>query len=238
MAKQPLRHTHDKILGRAVPFFATVGFEGVSMRDVAAAVNLTPAALYHHFSNKEQLYLDAVGYAFREKVEPLKSLLDGGGTPWDRLEVFVAQFTRMLAKEKDVRRLMQWVLLDSNEPRLRKLADCVFLDLFNALRNLADEIAPGHDVHLLVVSMIGLVMYPFETQSVRRLLPGHRRKHEDPEAIARHVVGLLRNGLGGTSEQGHSNVSKPQSLPYGKLGKPRKRLPARRSRQSKIAVKK
>jgi len=197
MAKQAFRNTREEILGLSVPLFATVGFDGVSMRDIAAAVGVTPAALYHHFSDKEQLCLDAVGYAFEEKVGPLKSLLDGGGKPWDRLEAFVARFTRMLAKEKNFRRLMQWVLLDSDERRLQSLGDCVFRELFIALRNLAGELAPGRDAHLLVVSMIGLVVYPFETQSVRRFLPGHQRQHEDPEAIARHVVGLLRNGLGG-----------------------------------------
>ena len=200
MAKQALKNTREEILGLSVPLFATVGFDGVSMRDIAAAVGVTPAALYHHFSDKEQLYLDAVGYAFEEKVGPLKSLLDGGEKPWDRLEAFVARFTRMLAKEKDFRRLMQWVLLDSEEQRLQSLVDCVFRDLFTALRNLAGELAPSHDAHLLAVSIIGLVIYPFETQSVRRFLPGYQRQHEDPEAIARHVVGLLRNGLGGSNK--------------------------------------
>ncbi|EWS64586.1 TetR/AcrR family transcriptional regulator [Hydrogenophaga aromaticivorans] len=201
MAKPAFRHTRKEILGLSVPLFATVGFDGVSMRDIAAAVGVTPAALYHHFSDKEQLYLDAVGHAFEEKVGPLKSLLEGGEKPWDRLEAFVALFTRMLAREKDFRRLMQWVLLDSNEQRMQSLVDCVFRDLFTALRNLAGELAPSHDAHLLAVSTIGLVIYPFETQSVRRFLPGYQRQHEDPEAIARHIVGLLRNGLGGTIEE-------------------------------------
>lgn len=201
MTKQSFRHTREEILGLSVPLFATVGFDGVSMRDIAAAVGVTPAALYHHFSDKEQLYLDAVGYAFEEKVGPLKSLLEGGEKPWDRLEAFVALFTRMLAREKDFRRLMQWVLLDSNEQRLQSLVDCVFRDLFSALHKLADELAPVYDAHLLVVSMFGLVIYPFETQSVRRFLPGYQQQHEDPEAIARHVVGLLRNGLGINNEE-------------------------------------
>lgn len=200
MAKQTFRNTREEILELSVPLFATTGFDGVSMRDIAAAVGVTPAALYHHFSDKEQLYLNAVGHAFEEKVGPLKSLLDGGGKPWDRLEAFVVRFTRMLAKEKDFRRLMQWVQLDSDERRLQSLVDCVFRDLFNALRNLAGELAPSHDAHLLAVSIIGLVIYPFETQSVRRFLPGCQRQHEEPEAIARHVVGLLRNGLGGSNE--------------------------------------
>ncbi|MES2244872.1 MAG: TetR/AcrR family transcriptional regulator [Pseudomonadota bacterium] len=201
MAKPAFRHTRKEILGLSVPLFATVGFDGVSMRDIAAAVGVTPAALYHHFSDKEQLYLDAVGHAFEEKVGPLKSLLEGGEKPWDRLEAFVALFTRMLAREKDFRRLMQWVLLDSNEQRMQSLVDCVFRDLFSALHKLAAELAPSHDAHRLAVSIIGLVFYPFETQSVRRFLPGYAHQNEDPEAIARHIVGLLRNGLGGTNEE-------------------------------------
>ncbi len=201
MAKQAFRHTREEILGLSVPLFATRGFDGVSMRDIAAAVGVTPAALYYHFSDKTQLCLDAVGYAFEEKMGPLKALLDGGEKPWDRLESFVVQLTLMLAKEKNFRRLIQWVLLDSDEQRLQSLADQVFRDLFNALRNLAGEVAPGHDPQPLVISMIGLVIYPFETQSVRRFLPGYQLQHEDPKAIARHVVGVLRSGLGGVNEE-------------------------------------
>ena len=199
--KQTFRHTREEILGLSVPLFAKVGFDGVSMRDIAAAVGVTPAALYHHFSDKAQLCLAAVGYAFEEKMGPLKSLLDEEGKPWARLEAFIVYFTRMLAREQDFRRLMQWVLLDSNEQRLQSLVDCVFRDLFSALHKLAGELAPVYDAHLLIVSMFGLVNYPFETQSVRRFLPGYQQQHEDPEAIARHVVGLLRNGLGAGHEE-------------------------------------
>jgi AcrR family transcriptional regulator len=201
MAKLAFRHTRKEILGLSVPLFAARGFDGVSMRDIAQAVGVAPAGLYHHFTHKEHLCLEAVGYAFEEKMGPLKSLLDGGENPWDRLEAFVARFTRMLAKEKDFRRLMQWVLLDSNEQRLQSLADRVFRDLFNALRDLAGQVAPGHDPQPLVISMIGLVIYPFDTQSVRRFLPGYTDQQEDPEAIARHVVSLLRNGLGINNEE-------------------------------------
>ena len=45
MAKPAFRHTRKEILGLSVPLFATVGFDGVSMRDIAAAVGVTPAAL-------------------------------------------------------------------------------------------------------------------------------------------------------------------------------------------------
>ena len=197
MAKQAFRNTREEVLERSVPLFAKAGFDGVSMRDIAAAVGVTPAALYHHFSDKEQLYLDAVGYAFEEKADALKAVLDGGGTSWERLDAFVTRLANLLAADQDFRRLMQWVMLDSDERRLHSLADRSFRDMFIALRNLAAELAPDDDPHLLVVLILGMVIYPFQIQPVRRFLPGHRRQHEDPEAIARHVVDLLRNGLGG-----------------------------------------
>ena len=107
---------------------------------------------------------------------------------------------------REDRRLIQWVLLDGNEQRLQSLADRVFRDLFNALRNLAGEVAAGHDLQPLVISMIGLVIYPFEAQAVRRFLPGYQLQQEDLKANARHVVGVLRTGLGGVNEKNRNNA--------------------------------
>lgn len=70
------------------------------MRDVATAVGLTQAALYYHFSDKDQLYVDAVACDFREREAALKAMLDGNGSPLVRLERFVAGLARMMAKDK------------------------------------------------------------------------------------------------------------------------------------------
>ena len=72
------------------------------MRDVAVAVGLTPAALYYHFSDKEQLYVDAVGYAFREVTGVLKSAIEAAATPLAQLESIVGVATKMLAKDKSL----------------------------------------------------------------------------------------------------------------------------------------
>ncbi|MFH1034520.1 MAG: TetR/AcrR family transcriptional regulator [Pseudomonadota bacterium] len=200
MTRQAFKNRREEILELSKPLFAASGYDGVSMRDIAKAVGVTPAALYNHFSDKEQLYLDVVGYAVRENMGPVNALLEEEGDPWVRLEKFVDRLTRLLAKEKDLRRLMQWVLLDADEQRLRKLTECVFLDLFNVLQDFADELAPGHAPGLLVVSMVGLVIYPFETQPVRRFLPVNQRRIDDPKVLTRHIVGLLRAGIGGIEQ--------------------------------------
>lgn len=82
----PKRKTREEILELSASLFAQNGYDGVSMRDVAAAIGLTKAALYYHFADKDQLYLDAVAYEFREREATLKDMLAGDGTPWERLE--------------------------------------------------------------------------------------------------------------------------------------------------------
>jgi AcrR family transcriptional regulator len=47
--------TREKILAAARKAFERHGLEGLSLRDVAAKVGITPMAIYRHFKNKEAL---------------------------------------------------------------------------------------------------------------------------------------------------------------------------------------
>ncbi len=48
----------DKILDAARELFITEGYEGVSMRKVAEAIEYSPTAIYLHFADKEKLFRD------------------------------------------------------------------------------------------------------------------------------------------------------------------------------------
>jgi len=54
----------EKILSTAIVLFAKKGYSGLSMRQLAMAVDLSVAAIYHHFPDKNTLYLEAVRFAF------------------------------------------------------------------------------------------------------------------------------------------------------------------------------
>ncbi len=47
--------TREKILAAARKAFESHGLEGLSLRDVAAKVGITPMAIYRHFENKDAL---------------------------------------------------------------------------------------------------------------------------------------------------------------------------------------
>ncbi|PCJ88403.1 MAG: TetR family transcriptional regulator [Thiotrichaceae bacterium] len=184
------------ILEKSLPLFARAGYSGVSMRNIASAVGISGAALYHHYQDKQSLYLATMEYAFSDKATGIQSALDNTGTPEQRLERFVANFTKQMASDPDFRALLHRELLDGDEQRLKLLAENVFIEPFKSIKQLAQEMALNCDAHLLAISMAGLILFHFETESIRRYLPGGLKKHNDPKVIARHVIGLLTGEFG------------------------------------------
>jgi AcrR family transcriptional regulator len=47
----------ERILEQATPLFIKQGYQGLSMREIAAAVGVSKAGLYYHFKDKEALFL-------------------------------------------------------------------------------------------------------------------------------------------------------------------------------------
>lgn len=187
--------TRNAVLSAAVTLFARDGYAKVSMRDIATAVGIRAPALYNHFKDKESLYLESVGHAFRGKAHALAQAQGGGGSAQERLERYVFCLARIFTEDPDSRRLIQREILDGNEARLRALSEQVFLAPFSNTMVLAEELAPERDAHMLTVSIVALVVHHIDFGPLRRLLPGHRPEHEEPDFIARHVCSLLLHGV-------------------------------------------
>ena len=189
------KKSREHILDLAVPLFAKSGFDGVSIREIAGQIELTPAALYYHFKDKEALYFETVKHAFETKTSTAKTLNKNSNEPIVNLERFITWFIETLNKEKDFQKLLQWVLLDSNPKRMQSLVKDVFSDLFLSTKQLAENFSARYDPHMLSVSIIGLVLFHFESQQSRKFLPGNKASHDKPRIISEHIISLLRNGL-------------------------------------------
>lgn len=50
----------DRILAEAAELFLTKGYGDTSLRDIAGAVGIQPASIYHHFSSKEALFTEVL----------------------------------------------------------------------------------------------------------------------------------------------------------------------------------
>ncbi|MEW6133415.1 MAG: TetR/AcrR family transcriptional regulator [Pseudomonadota bacterium] len=200
---QPLvkRSTREDILAASVRLFARHGYEGVSMRAIAAGVGIQAPALYYHFPDKRSLYLSVMAHAVTDRLAGATTALHGSAPPLVRLQRFVANLVEDLSGDPDLLLLLQRERLDGDEERQRLLVKEVFEAPFVALMGVMKEIAPDRDAHLLAQSVIGLVMYHLEAMPMFRFIPGWRPEHGRPDRLARHVWGLLKAALSGESAE-------------------------------------
>ena len=71
----------DRILAAAIDEFGDVGYDGATMRGIAARAGVDAALLYHYFGAKADLFGEAVGAPMRPDVD-IPAVLDGPESGW------------------------------------------------------------------------------------------------------------------------------------------------------------
>ncbi|NOQ12990.1 MAG: DUF1956 domain-containing protein [Methyloprofundus sp.] len=185
----------EYILQTAVTLFSKQGFSGMSMRDLAKSVNMSTSAVYHHFPNKQALYLDAVHFAFAKQASAFDEVWQAELAADEKLSRFVSCLVRVLSTDVDFRRLMQRELLDADDGRMQLLAKEVFQEQFCHLMAVIEQLSESRQVHFSALSVIALVCDIIQMQPLSRHLPGWQAEHEQLDFIAEHVLNLLMNGI-------------------------------------------
>jgi len=165
------------------------------MRQLAQAVDMSVAAIYHHFPDKNALYLESVRFAFTDKEQVFAQVWESGRSAEEKLAGFICSLINVMLQDRDFHRLMQREILEADPERMQLLAQGIFKRQFCLLMQLATELAPGQDAHLIATSVIGLATYHVEYQPLLKNFSGWKPEHEMPEVIALHVTELLLNGL-------------------------------------------
>ena len=185
----------EEILAFAIPLFAVSGYSGVSMRTIAQKVGLSAAALYHHFPDKQTLYLAAMTQAFTDKADSLEKILGSKAAPEQRFAQFITRLCELLQQDNNFSMLIQREMMDGDESRLKLLASEVYSSLFEGVAELCQGLGPKHDPYLMAISIIGMVMYHFQTATIRPYLPYSKEQHSDPQIVAQHITKLVLQGL-------------------------------------------
>lgn len=76
--------TRTALLEAATRRFATLGFAGTSLEDVAADIRATRGAVYHHFSSKKALFAAVFEKLETEAVDQSRAAGARGGSAWER----------------------------------------------------------------------------------------------------------------------------------------------------------
>lgn len=189
-----------EILQAAAALFAEYGFAAVSIRDLAHAVNTTPAALYYHFSDKEEIYRATLEFVFLDKAKATSDLAEGKDAPEIMLERLVSWLIGQFSENPIMARLVQRELLTGDKERISFLTREVVATPFREIENLMARLAPGRDASLSAVSVLSLALGYVELAPILEGLTGQRITRQRTKAYADHAIQLVLYGLASQPE--------------------------------------
>jgi TetR/AcrR family transcriptional regulator, cholesterol catabolism regulator len=94
--------TRDQILEVAAQIFRQKGFHAASMQEIAEAVNLRKASLYHHVSGKQEILLELLNQAMDNLIESTQNLFSQNKPPEARLIEAIHQYLEALVTHPDL----------------------------------------------------------------------------------------------------------------------------------------
>ena len=109
MTETQLHETKDKILHTARFIFSAKGFEGASIRQIAAEAGVNIAAINYHFTSKDKLFKQVIDLVFRETSQNIRTRrLENPNEKVDDLAVWI--FRYFLEKADILRSVFQMML--------------------------------------------------------------------------------------------------------------------------------
>lgn len=189
-----------RLLDAALARFAREGIGATSWRAIAFDADVTPAMLHYYFGDKNQLKQALIAERLQPALEPIRErLVQNSNDPSALIGAFVHGIAEAVAKHPWLPSLwVREVLCEGGE-----LREVLFNDLLPSMPHiLADRFAAaqaaGHlnpqlDPRLLVVSLMGLTMFPAAGAPIWQRVFDAR--DVGPETLLNHTLALLQNGL-------------------------------------------
>lgn len=112
--------TRDSLIDAALAVFSERGYAAARLEEIAERADLTRGALYHHFSDKAELYLAVLVERWSQAMAPLWEILEGSGSSRERVRDFMIGYLTALERDDTVRALLKMGMsADASLPELR-----------------------------------------------------------------------------------------------------------------------
>jgi len=108
----------ESILSAAQGLFANKGFYGVSVDEIARAVNVSPAILYRHFASKQALYNAVLEKFSNQRQSYVDTIVNHGTSFEDALAGMTQVYVKNIAENPDILRIELHSLLEGNPATL------------------------------------------------------------------------------------------------------------------------
>jgi AcrR family transcriptional regulator len=105
-SRLPAARRRRQLLDVAVDVFATRGFHGTSMDEVAEAAGVTKPVLYQHFDSKRELYLELLEDVSSQLVSSVTAEVGGASGPRQRVEAGFGAYFEFVTQRTNAFRLL------------------------------------------------------------------------------------------------------------------------------------
>ena len=93
--------TRDEIIEAAVQIFSVKGYHATSMQDIAEAVHLQKASLYHHVSSKQEILVAVLDNAIDLLTDKIQAVLNLPLSPEEKLHKAIEEYLSLLLEKKE-----------------------------------------------------------------------------------------------------------------------------------------
>jgi AcrR family transcriptional regulator len=185
--------SQEKILDAAFKLFIGQGYHGTSMREIAQAAGFTPASIYNHFENKEDIFRQVLlqHHPYHQILPILETAK--GDTAEGLLRDVGSRVYKALRKRTELLHLMFIELVEFEGKHFGEIFSSMSPRIFKFLGKLranAREMRPIPPTNIMM-ALIGLVMSQWIIESMfltNIKLPQSNRHFEDALDIYLHGV--------------------------------------------------
>jgi len=159
--------TKRKILKAAKKLFLQHGFAGTAMGRIAEAAEVNHSLLFHHFGNKEQLWV-AVKQFVVEQANKKQPIVPSTDLAWPEfVEALLHNSYQFYMSSNDIRRLINWQRLEKESKRDMKIGHTEeALEWLNAITHYKDmksirsELEPAFIMTMVVSLTVHVALDP------------------------------------------------------------------------------
>ena len=94
--------TRDDILEAAALIISQKGYHATSMQDIAHAVNMQKASLYHHITSKQEILAALLDQALDALIECIQAVVDQPLPPDDKLRLAIRDYLIVMLNRRDL----------------------------------------------------------------------------------------------------------------------------------------